>query len=255
MPGGKKPTLSRQRPVGAGHRRHVVLLAHRPHQRAAVAGLSKGGCRWLKRPQPIRPVGFGMSITTLRLRLAAAAGRRSAPPTSPSRHSAAPPRRSRHRGDDPLDAIDMHPLRPGGPTATRLLARDVVGEALVDEAAALDPLIRLEAEGAAADHLGHLLRPSVRARRSGMMKRAGGRLGQRIQQGGEGAVQPDQQRPVVRRAPLRHRPGQHLAEAVPHRPALQRGDAIPRPNRSPSWKRRPVAQPDRDAAAHAPRRR
>ena len=138
----------------------------------------------------------------------------------------------------------MHPLAAGGRLG-RLVARDIGLVAGIGRAGALDELAGQEAPGAAADHLGDRL---VGRRRREPRRHdeggAGGRLGQRVQQSGEGAVQADHQQPVLRRAPFRHRLGQHLAEAVAHRPALQRGDAVAGPHRLAIMEAQPVAQPD-----------
>ena len=70
----------------------------------------------------------------------------------------------------PLDAVEMHNLRPGGEFRRAGGARHIGGVALIGDLRAGDMLVGVEAERAAADHLRlTCLNASVLARRSGII--------------------------------------------------------------------------------------
>ncbi len=97
-----------------------------------TAGLSKGGCRQLKRSIAGAPVGSSWNTLTTAVGLELRArGRAPAPATSPSAPSCSAGGRGRDVRDGvPLQAVEVGDLRPGGPIRRAGRARRVAVEAL-----------------------------------------------------------------------------------------------------------------------------
>jgi hypothetical protein len=123
--------------------------------------------------------------------------------------------------DVPFDPLDVHDLAAGH-AARRLVARHVVGVALVDHLAAGHPLVGDEAERARADRGGDLLvgigRGVVLAHH---VAERGAGLGEHVEHQAVGLVQPDLERIVAGRGDLLDPLHHVLAAAVARRPAVQ----------------------------------
>ena len=141
-------------------------------------------------------------------------------------------RRRRVRDRGPLDAVHVHNLGAAGPVRLATWTRHVAGEALIDDLRARHALVRLEAERAGADHLGHLLEgvglgQALRHDRG----HEGLCLAERAWQQRERRLEPEHDMLVAIGGQLVRAIHQRAAEGVPLRPAVQGRDAVAGENR------------------------
>jgi len=135
--------------------------------------------------------------------------------------------RGRVRHDAPLDPVEMHDLGPGVPGQHAVSARHVALEFRIDGDRPRHPLVRLEAEGAAADQFRDLaegIGVGKPLRHHGADR--DGRLAERDGQQREGPLQTEADRAVVGSGELVRRVHQDGAEGVALRPAAEAGDAV-----------------------------
>ena len=126
----------------------------------------------------------------------------------------------------PFDAPEMRNLAARCP-GRRFLARLVPIKFFINHAAAGIIFASNETIGARADHLRDTAIGIGLGQAFGHDERHGGiRLGQRIQQKREGALQADFDGAVIHRAPFIHLAQKQLAEGLTRAPALQACDAI-----------------------------
>ena len=152
-------------------------------------------------------------------------------------------RRRRIRHDRPHHAVEMRHLRPGG-KAVRAARRPrhIIRIALHHDARARNPLIGLELERPAANHLGNLtvgvgLGDPLRHHRRGVLR-------QRIRQQPERLLQLDLDHLVRRRTHLIHRQRQRLPQRIALVRPRHRSHRIARQNRRAVMELQPVAQRD-----------
>ena len=151
----------------------------------------------------------------------------------------------------PLYPIQIHALRPGGPAWRPFRARHIALEARIGGACAGHAFGGQEAEGPRPDQIPAQRLARILAREAFGHDEAdrGGGLAQRLEQHGEGALQPEQDGAVIGRRELIRERHQHLAQRIAGGPAADGGDAIPRPHRIPIVEAQPFAQLHGDAAA------
>ncbi len=154
-----------------------------------------------------------------------------------------------------LDAIDLHDLA-ARMARSRLLARHIAFELLVDSLAARHPLVTLEGERAGADHFLDLLEGINQGLFLAHHERnAGARLRQRVDDEAVGLLEAPHEGLVVLRCQRFRVAHELLAGAVTLAPALHRRDDIFARHRRTIMERQAVAQRERvDLAviAHCP---
>ena len=126
----------------------------------------------------------------------------------------------------PDEAVNVHALTAGG-AAGRLVARDVVGIAHVDDLVARLPLLLDELVGTRPDRLlDHVLFGRGRDARGKDERHHGGGLGQGLQDKTEGLTEFQRETLLVGRLQPLGRRNKELAERIPLAPATQRDDAV-----------------------------
>ena len=150
----------------------------------------------------------------------------------------------------PFDAVEIHPLRPGGPLVRAIGARHVIRVALIDQQAARHAFIGFEAIRAAAHDL---LEGDVRVLAGDPLRHdeadRAGRLGQRVDQQREGLLHPEGQAAVVIGDQFLAGGVDRLAHGVARPPALDGGNGILGQHRRAIVELEPGAERDSDAPA------
>ena len=182
-----------------GHRGHDIGLAHRAQHGAAHRRLIEG---WVERVEdPSADGAEGVGPAHHHIAGAFERGGEIVRRVLPPLHLAIAQRRGGGAAighDDPFDAVEEDPLRPGGPAGLAVRARDVVRVAGIGHAGAADALIGQEAEGAAADMLLDLGVGVGRGHPFGHDEQRGGaKLAQRVQHRPEGRFQADGEDPIL----------------------------------------------------------
>ena len=136
----------------------------------------------------------------------------------------------------------MHDFAAGG-AFRRLVARNVAGEFLIDDAHAGDTLVCFEAERSAADHLAERLKgiglgEACRHDRAHTRRK----MAQCVRQQRKWGLQPKLDGAVIRRRHLVHPRHQRLTEGIALAPACHRGDGVARQHLGAVMEHQPLAQ-------------